>query len=226
MFGFLKSETVEPAVEEGPAVKEEGPLTIVCRDYLKDGRREGGIEAYEKVMEEREKLRPIEESGKIEMRAEALNVLYPRLDLSFLSWKRGNNIPVFAVFQLNNSKCEIYTDGYPGPQKVVAARRDKKTTKIVSMLGKHFGTFGTEYTYSYKSTFGGIIPAPVREVIEREEKADRFDILGIIAECPKWQIEIAPADPLLIGVADGEAWLLAAFDTSKTEDYVVGLFTE
>jgi hypothetical protein len=74
--------------------------------------------------------------------------------------------------------------------------------------------------------YGGVMPSDVREKIHGwlnpEPGCPRFDEMFIVAEAPEesWQVkEIPRQDPLVIGVAHGLLWLVAAYDLTPVEKF-------
>jgi hypothetical protein len=74
--------------------------------------------------------------------------------------------------------------------------------------------------------YGGVMPSDVREKVRSwlnpEPGCPRFDDMFIVAEAPEesWKVkEIPRQDPLVIGVAHGLLWLVAAYDLTPVEKF-------
>jgi hypothetical protein len=78
-----------------------------------------------------------------------------------------------------------------------------------------------EFRVRAKDSFSGLIPKEVKE--EVIEAKDLFDDLYLIKEA-NWQVEMIEKDPLIIGLLDGEAYLVSHFDCTPFEHYVKSEF--
>jgi len=72
-----------------------------------------------------------------------------------------------------------------------------------------------------KDNFSGLIPTEVKkDIIEAEEI---FDEIFLVKEA-NWQVDLIEKDPLIIGILDGEAYLVAHFDCTPFEHYAKSEF--
>ncbi len=75
------------------------------------------------------------------------------------------------------------------------------------------------------TNFSGVMPAAIRETIHELRNSHTFDSLLIVQEVKKWNVTVRAADPLLIGIKNGAAYLVDRFDTTTAEEYVAREFT-
>ena len=213
-----------------------------------------------------------------ELQVTDLNSKYERLDMSFLAqttWFKTHNckLPVFAVFDLQNSTCTltVKTNYHLRPGDSFSREGDEHryssqsaTPAFVSSLFDYEGLVGLanaalcsavkkqpqpqpEFESSWSPAYGhydlnataevsaradfaGVIPDSVRSMI-RDAMPD-FDQILLVAETETWSLGVEvyvkpqPAmipvgvDPLVIGRRDRSFWLITAFDTTPSEEFV------
>jgi len=175
---------------------------------------------------------------------------YPRLDLSFLSWterRRGEdrvirNWPKFGVFFRGRTVMHL---GRYGHLNTYSAEHESDTIpeEVTRVIEPHYAPLLRDFSnttreekwdeylkYSLSATLSALVPKEVRDI--QKSAQEYFPHIGLIAEVKNWEVRQLPMpprepefDPLLVGFADGTAWLLASFDLTETEDYVVGTHT-
>ncbi len=80
--------------------------------------------------------------------------------------------------------------------------------------------------------FKGVMPADVRKKTKSVLDSDLFDDIFIICEAPKWIIDktgrTSMKDPLVVGWIEktDQMFLIASFDPTSLEDYVLTQFTK
>lgn len=162
-----------------------------------------------------------------------------RLDPDVFSWtkpqrvwkRRGRavtlDVPTFAYIDVTEDECQLHreqpswtnTSLMPGYVRT----RYEKTLKAMDISGHRSVTL----TYRYS----GVIPTDVREIIQREQLAQRFNNLALVCDVPAWTVKSVPEpprellDPILVGVRANTLWVLAAFDPTPVETYMVDEFT-
>lgn len=169
----------------------------------------------------------------------------PRLDTNVFGWTKRQkawkeflahvhlDVPVFAYIPLDNEVCVLRAnrrDGFEerygsGRPAAVTAQYKKIMNAIVPELeGK---VRSVEISYRYE----GVIPAHVREIIQNERNNARFRQLALVCEVDSWKVtktERPPReflDPILVGEKAGALWVLAAFDPTPVEKYLLNEFT-
>ena len=189
----------------------------------------------------------------LEETAYLLDQEFNRIDMSFLHKARFSEehkcgVPLFAVFSIGDPFCSFM-------HKMVWTRVPESMTgrgwhhtlesNVPPELLSFFNLKGlyesssqalpanrriTGIESKMQARFTGVIPQAVRELIRLS--APKFDRILLVTEAPKWHIsqrllpEPTPTgDPLVIGQKSGLFWLLAAFDTTPSEEYVKREFT-
>lgn len=196
-----------------------------------------------RLSERKAKLLPVEHevmkamSAHIEeLRCAELDAKYPRLNLDFLSFRNKRKQPQFGVFSIDESTAKIWLNSTGNVEAVVP----------FNSLREYYAKNTYRHISGYRSTefsteFNGSIPDEARESIAKAQadfplEGDRSGIsrdryihrgIGIIAAVDQWDERRIPvADPLVVGINRGRAWLICSFDLSPIEDYVLGTFTE
>ncbi|MDB5259444.1 MAG: hypothetical protein JWO73_652 [Candidatus Taylorbacteria bacterium] len=158
----------------------------------------------------------------------------PTIDPSFLSWKTRAGFPAFSIFNL---ECETTTlkfvkhgvnggpalTAYPAIPKIMAEHyldQNLKDSLRNYCDAKRFTQ--VELAAQYR----GVMPDCVRETIvgylEAPLGMPRFEQILIVADAPhdSWKIKGIPEkDPLVIGIAYGVLWLIAAYDLTPVEKF-------
>jgi len=88
-------------------------------------------------------------------------------------------------------------------------------------------------TIEITARYDGAMPHWVREKIhaymDPRPGSPRFDKIFIVAEAPQWQINkiaaIPVGDPLVVGVAHDNLWLIAAYDLTSAEAHAKAVFS-
>jgi hypothetical protein len=190
-----------------------------------------------KIMERR--LRGAELELRIREQATVINM--PVLDPSFLSWKRSDLLPIFAVYSLSSPLAKI---------RFSAMDLSIAMNVVNRRLGHVDGNFEvdpplprciTDYylDFGLRSTMGSLCVGEGASIIEisalysgtmPEEICDRieqtkhlFENVFIIAHAPEWKIDVVAriaGDPLVVGVKDGILWLIGSYDLTPTEELV------
>lgn len=184
-------------------------------------------EEAEKIIEEAEKNLYGNEKQVVQlMKAKAK---YRYIDLSFLSMSRKQEekvVPVFAIYTFNAEKKEfgdckirIYSNSYSQIQldeNSLPHTTEKYFDKIYEgQINKH--------SYRLTSTFRGLLPTATKDKIQEAQPI--FDDIVLVAEETQWGIQNITADPLVIGLIMGQAFLIDLFETTNIENYVGKEFT-
>lgn len=99
-----------------------------------------------------------------------------------------------------------------------------KTTKMppVNIIRWAYGNFmERDIRISLADRFSGLIPTDIKK--ECIEVYDLFDDLFLVKEA-NWQVELIEEDPLIIGILNGEAYLVSHFDCTPFEHYAKSEF--
>lgn len=79
--------------------------------------------------------------------------------------------------------------------------------------------------YFITARYGGIILDKTRQkILEAQEDSGKYNIY-ILAEVRDWKKSGVYEDPLVLGFADGEFWLIDSYDTTPKEEYIKREFT-
>lgn len=190
------------------------------------------------------KLLPVEQEVKnaikrhiSELACARLDAKYPRLNLGFLSFRNKRRQPQFGVFSTQDPSTKVILDSDGRVQNVLP----------FNGIAKHYLPTAFKCDHGYRNTalrteFNGSIPDEARESIDEAREDFKYDSeyeylidrernvksgIGIIAAVDRWEEEKIPiADPLVVGIKGGRAWLICSFDLAPIEDYVLGTFTE
>lgn len=156
----------------------------------------------------------------------------PVMDPNFLSWKTAEGFPAFSVFTLENPICTVSFRRLNRLTQDVHMLVDPKLPKCMfeqfadtSLMNGLRDLCAEQRLESITLTarYQGAMPEEVRAKIQHFTEGDvpvRFEQIFIVAEAPggKWEEKRIPQkDPLVIGVAFGLLWLIAAFDLTPSE---------
>ncbi len=128
---------------------------------------------------------------------------------------KGGQITYFDISNLNSDHI-IY-------KKINAIYKKSNLPKQILYCGRYLVADMLEREIRINATdkFSGLIPTEVKkEIIEAK---DIFDEIFLVKEA-KWQLEIIEKDPLIIGLLNGEAYLISHFDCTPFEHYVKSEF--
>lgn len=183
-----------------------------------------------------------------------LSEKYDLIDLDFLRMRRPDKTPVFAVFTSKKEKCQIgvelsefvgildfrvYLNNNFNSRLIASKYKDVYADLIEKALLScqgisifEIGKLKIELT----SDFNGVLPSDIRQLMQSFTKFEGinsrvFDEVVMIAEAESWTqdsvITYYPPnpDPLIVGIKDSVAYLIASFDTTRMEDYVKKEFT-
>jgi hypothetical protein len=128
--------------------------------------------------------------------------------------------PQFAVFDaFADTRCQVWGWEYAKVRGMHRTRSDPISTLRAKLpRPSHPGT-------AWSCSFTGVIPDESRQKIREARK--EFDAVALICEVTPeaWAAERIETDPLILGLAGGEAWLVGWFDLTPTEDYVLGMYS-
>lgn len=159
---------------------------------------------------------------------------WPRL------WGRTTylDVPVFAYISVREHGCRIGIHesssliDAPGVPKAILPHY----AAIMNTIRNNHLSWETRSTVRLSYTYQGVIPTHVREIIKRETGMyeeigqRRFEDVGLVCEVDRWEISSVKApprqflDPLLVGVRANALWVLAAFDPTSVEQYLLDEF--
>jgi hypothetical protein len=232
--------TVKPA----PSVGERESLTTELEQLQQAQKALLPVEDAA-LMELEAKIAAIQTKVDYGKAAEALQGL-SLLDTSVFSWtklqktdgssgprRKELELPVFAFIPIAQSEfvatlswTGLTTYGYSLPLGVRSAY--DRIFNAVANKYLSFDGYG-ELRLSYR--YLGVIPDDVREIIRKEQVTPRFERLALVCETDQWQTSWTKApppelfDPILVGERAGVLWVLAAFDPTPVEQYLLNEFT-
>lgn len=125
---------------------------------------------------------------------------------------KGGKITYFNMYSIYN--------GHPMAKQISAIYNTRAIP--ANLIRYTIATlFDREINLKLKDTFSGLIPTDVKkDIIEANEI---FDEVFLVKEA-KWQVDIIEKDPLIIGMLDNEAYLVAHFDCTPFEYYAKSEF--
>lgn len=201
-------------------------------------------------VEERAKKQVNDEIARKKARIERLKAAeildLPRLDASIFGWTKKQkawkvmpfgrqplDVPVFAYIPIDHEVCTLsatrrgYEERYGSNARpsAVTAQYEKIMNQMAHSLSGRITSVEISYRYE------GVIPNNVREIIQAEKGGERFKSLGLVCEVDSWKItktERPPReflDPILVGEKAGALWVLASFDPTPVEQYLLNEFT-
>lgn len=125
---------------------------------------------------------------------------------------KGGKITYFSMYSMR--------DDHPMAERMSAIYNMKAIPANIIKYGVA-AFFNREISLRLRGGFSGLIPTDVKkDIIEANEI---FDEVFLVKEA-KWQIDIIEKDPLIIGMLDGEAYLVAHFDCTPFEYYAKSEF--
>lgn len=216
-------------------IEPRDPNLITAQILATDSARESllGIERQSKVKLE-------QQAARLRRDLKFMDTPYMRLSLEPLTWTRGYGAgirPVFATYTLTDpvmtirTRQAVQTSGGGFLAHGASVEGPGLPDQIAECYRKVHQTLGDRI----KSTFVGIIPTEAKEAIKTatplfsERIQGRPDIY-IIAE-GQWVVDKEPVpeqprrwDPLVVGWDGMDLWLIAHFDLSSLEDYVIKEF--
>lgn len=161
---------------------------------------------------------------------------YAALDAAPFSWRDDDGMPVLAVFTLNDGKAgfKVHSSGHvalEGGFLILANCCDFTAWDDVRQRLKKEAL--PNVRVSYLTEFQGLIPQEIREKISKASAVFRREDIFLVTEAKGWirSLEEEPAripigDPLVVAYDRrcGTLRLVAAFDTTPLEEYVVKNF--
>lgn len=206
------------AVEEPPA--PEHPVIAMAATATKTEVIDRSGEAT-KLADLLASLLPVEAAAgqQIKQRLEELEVgalAYPKLSIEPFTWRK-DGLPVLAIYGLDGAICSIIGHDFNG-QPI-----GHTPWAIQHLLQKDISRPRNGRWTDWHSEFTGIIPAEVRTKIA-EAKPHFGDDIFIVAEANWERVERPAGDPLVVGWRADALWLIAQFDTTDLESYMVSEF--
>jgi hypothetical protein len=172
----------------------------------------------------------------------------PTLNPAFLGWTTDEDwFPAFSIYSLDSDVCTITLErGSPFDAFRTSSQPNYTVSpKLPACMQRHY--LSDQVKASLQATaeeenlrkvelaarYDGVMPDWVREKIHAYLKPGiaevHFEQIFIIAEAPAWQVNktaaIPVGDPLVVGVAHQNLWLIAAYDLTAVEQKVRALFT-
>ncbi len=161
--------------------------------------------------------------------AAKLSQKYHRLNLKHLELRDESGWPKLGFFALTSANC-LFSAGWNREGHTVVSSSEPALPRFIrSYYSDVFATL-RRLVHSrrlqqaaIRCRFTGVIPDEVKSKIV-EAKKD-FKTILILAEIPKWSLTLTPerlpvGDPLVVGIAGEEAFLITDFDTTSLEDQV------
>lgn len=200
-----------------------------------------------------EQLNKIDSRIRLLDTATALDGL-PMLDPEVFSWTKQQQgwrktfawqmitVPALAYIDVADESCTLYTQHH-GSTKIngFIESRDGRYGKIPTEVGsryaeimaslrrRHLSWDGYE-TIRLTYTYPGIVPDHIKEIIRKETEKKTFSHLAFVCDVDRWQVGTTQApreffDPILVGEKGGALWVLASFDPTTVEEYLLREFT-
>ena len=164
----------------------------------------------------------------------------PTLDPSFLAWKTKMGFPAFSIFHLDSDAVTFQflargarggRSGFYGVDGVPKIMRPYYFDEGLKLNLEAYCADKKFERLVLTSKYGGVMPDGVRETIHKyldpNSGLPRFDEIVIVADAPddSWKVVGIPKkDPLVIGIAFGLLWLIAAYDLTPIESFVQELY--
>lgn len=234
-------EATKGVVSPGVGVEHDQPVKAAAATAVKkDGMMEATAQR-ERVRLKRvyDSLLPCERDGAKrlalrlgELNCEVLDEKYPRLDLSFLNWRRkADGWPVFAVYDPESPVCVLQVSFSEWGSMRTSRFPSEAPGDYSDVFRKIEATMRLEGTTMFdtqtmRSTFKGIIPDATRSLIKQAVASKEFQYVFIVGEAVWERIDSRENwDPLVMGVAEGKGWLLDTFDLTPIERIVKAEFS-
>lgn len=169
----------------------------------------------------------------------------PQLDTAVFGWTKKQRawpfrffghehllVPVFAYIPLTGDACVLRASPHGVEERYGSDRPSGVTTQYEKIMNAMVPLLdgnvrAVEISYKYE----GVIPAHVREIIQTEQRGARFRQLALVCEVDSWKITktVMPPrqflDPILVGEKAGALWVLASFDPTPVEQYLLNEFS-
>jgi hypothetical protein len=113
------------------------------------------------------------------------------------------------------------SDDHPIAQRIHAIYKKTKMPPVNIIRWIYGHVADRDIRISMTDKFSGLIPTDVKK--ECIEAHDMFDDVFLVKEA-NWQIELIEKDPLIIGILNGEAYLVSHFDCTPFEYYAKSEF--
>ena len=179
------------------------------------------------------------------VRAKMAKLGYCELDYTFLAWqKKGTKLPAFMVLNLDSNEFIISAESIMGERVIninqtewstepsLPAAMSKQYEEAIIRLAQIAIDDYDNDEIAITAQFKGVMPADVRKKTKSVLDSDLFDDIFIICEAPKWIIDktgrTSMKDPLVVGWIEktDQMFLIASFDPTSLEDYVLTQFTK
>jgi hypothetical protein len=206
-------------------------------------KRDAAIKAAAELIAKRDRMLKVEDKTEINAAIDAERIkarkytiasrnYLERLDVSAFSLRRQDGLPVFMIVDINDGSPEfvliVRKDGEYFTRPSLPDRAKEQFKDVVAKLRKRFGLFSFSDSVSLKAQLKTIIPEDVRPIIEKamKESADGsklFDEIYIVAEAPKWDIElVANTDPLVVGYSKytDEFFVITTYNPTDLETFL------
>jgi len=206
--------------------------------------------SVEKLRKVSSKLTPMEHDAQVRVWA----MRWPVISLEFLRMRDKDGFPRFAVFTPESNWCIFSGNFWKGSISRGAMWGNGLSLELqrlsASLVQEYFGDIvkrmkteskcglftgiGGGITCCISQQFNGVIPDSVREQMSVCAEIVPGRTI-VVSEATPWKVSTRPhpalsdPDPLVIRVVDGnpaEALLVAHFDATKAEEYVMREFSE
>lgn len=165
-----------------------------------------------------------------------LDLMFPRLDPAFLTWRRKDGWPSLAIFSLESPDCEFAHETTHWTALIARSRKENKGRHWPERFRrKYYEDVYRKLEYlamnevspdtmrgcaSIRARFSGLLPDKTKAKMEGLKEHFGTNMF-VVREAPEWKLEtwIAPEkwDPLLVGVCGDGLWLLDDFDLTPLE---------
>lgn len=175
----------------------------------------------------------------------------PMLDQSIFAWTKPQqawkkkfgweviDVPALAFVGVNDESCSLRvnwqrTFRFNGDEyhlnKKYLGEIVQSYQKIMDNLRRKYLSWSGRESITLTYTYPGVVPDHIKDIIREESETKRFKSLSFVCDANKWQIgvQMAPpeyADPILVGESGGALWVLASFDPTPIETYLLREFT-
>lgn len=150
---------------------------------------------------------------------------YPCIGLEPLKWRTEEGWPALAPFPVNGQSV-VFTnldDGW-GNARIRATEALKPFSKLYTDVFENLAKKRAQRRseISITATFTGVIPQSTKDKIT-EASSEFKEQIFVLAEVEAWKLNevvIPQRDPLVVGYAEENLWLIDQFDLTPLEEYV------
>ena len=171
-----------------------------------------------------------------------LDLLFPRLDPSFMTWRHKDGWPSLAIFSLESPSCEFVHEP-EGPFSIMRSEHDMSRywperfkekyyadvyQKLERLAREEYAPDHLRGCARISAKFSGILPEKTKDKLEGLKEHFGKQMF-VVREAPEWEVDTWAVplnfDPLLVGVYGEGFWLLDDFDLTPLERIIKSEFS-